>query len=78
MNDKEKIRLVVRVFLCANKGKRYTSKQLSEFLNEYGFGGHGGCTSTNVANLLTPTWVQKMGITRERKGKRNIWHYGVV
>ena len=78
MNDKEKIRLAVRVFLCANKGKRYTSKQLSEFLNEFGFGGRGGCTSTNVARLLTNTWVQERGITRRRKDKKTVWEYGVI
>ena len=64
MKDKDKIRFAVRVFLCANKGKRYTSKQL--------------CTSANVARLLTGNWLQSKGITRERKDKRNVWHYGVV
>ena len=39
MKDKEKIRFAVRVFLCANKGKMFTSKQLSDFCNEFGFGG---------------------------------------
>lgn len=78
MKDKEKIRFAVRVFLCANKGKRFTSKQLSEFLNEFGFGGRGGCTSANVARVLTGAWLQQMGIERQRKDKRNVWQYGVV
>ena len=78
MNDKEKMRLAIRVYLCANKGKRFTSKQLSEFLNEFGFGGRYGCTSTNVAKILNGSWLQQMGISRERKDKRNVWHYGVV
>ena len=40
--------------------------------------GRHGCTSANVARLLTGNWLQSKGITRERKDKRNVWHYGVV
>ena len=78
MNVKEKMRLSIRVYLCANQGKWYTSKQLSEFLNEFGLGGRGGCTSMNVGRLLTGTWLQKMGISRRRKNNKNVWYYGVV
>jgi hypothetical protein len=28
--------------------------------------------------LLTGNWLQSKGITRERKNKRNVWHYGVI
>ena len=78
MKDKEKIRFAVRVFLCANKGKMFTSKQLSDFCNEFGFGGRSGCTSMNVGRLLTGNWLQKMGISRRRKNNKNVWYYGVV
>ena len=76
--DKDRIRFAVRVFLCANKGKWFSGKQLSEFLNENGFGGQAGCTSANVARLLDGNWLQSQGITRERKNGKNIWWYGVV
>ena len=78
MKDKDKMRLAIRVFLCANKGKRYTSKQLSEFLNEFGFGGRSGCTSANVGRLMAKNWIDRVGITRERKNHKNVWYYGVV
>ena len=52
MKDKDKMRIAIRAFLCANKGKRYSSKQLSDFLNEHRFSGRFGCTSANVARLL--------------------------
>ena len=78
MNVKEKMRLSIRVYLCANRGKWYTSKQLSEFLNEFGLGGRGGCTSANVARLMTSNWLQSKGIKRERKNAKNIWYYSVV
>lgn len=78
MKDKEKMRLAIRVYLCANKGKRFTSKQLSSFLNEFGFGGRSGCTSANVGRVLTGAWLQKVGISRERKNSKNVWYYGVM
>lgn len=78
MKDKDKMRIAIRAFLCANKGKRYSSKQLSDFLNEFGFSGRFGCTSANVARLMNGNWLQQVGITRERKNGKNIWWYGVV
>ena len=78
MKDKDKIRFAVRVFLCANKGKMYSSKQLSEFLNEFRLGGRSGCTSANVARALTGNWLQSKRISRERKNGKNIWYYGVI
>ena len=78
MKDKDKMRFAIRVFLCANKGKRFSSRQLSEFLNEFRFGGRDGCTSANVARLMNGNWLQQVGITRERKNGKNIWWYGVM
>ena len=78
MKDKDKMRFAIRVFLCANKGKWYSSKQLSEFLNEHNFSGRFGCTSNNVARLMTSNWLFSNNIRRERKNAKNIWYYGVV
>lgn len=78
MKDKDKMRIAIRAFLCANKGKRYSSKQLSDFLNEFGFSGRFGCTSANVARVMNGNWLQSQGITRERKNGKNIWWYGVM
>ena len=78
MKDKDKMRIAIRAFLCANKGKRYSSKQLSDFLNEHRFSGRFGCTSANVARLLDGNWLQSQGISRIRKNGKNIWYYGVV
>ena len=76
--DKDRIRFAVRVFLCANKGKWFSGKQLSEFLNENGFGGQAGCTSTNVTRALTREYRYHYGIDRQRKNGKNIWYYGVA
>lgn len=77
MKDKERIKVATRAFLCANKGKTFTSKQISEFLNEHGFGGMQGCTSANVARLMTYEYCYRYRIQRERKDSKQLWHYGV-
>lgn len=77
MKDKERIRFAIRVYLCANKGKRFTSKQLSDFCNEFGFGGRCGCTSRDVGRLLNINWLNRGGISRVRKNNKAIWYYGV-
>lgn len=78
MKDKDKIRFAVRVFLCANKGKMFTSKQISDFCNEFGFGGRSGCTSANIGRIMNKYWLDRVGISRDRKSSRHVWYYGVI
>ena len=77
MKDKEKIRLAVRVYLCANAGKWYTAKALSEFVNKFGFGGRYGVTTTSLSKMLDGNWLQSRGIKRQRRNSKNVWEYGV-
>lgn len=78
MKDKEKIRLAVRVYLCANAGKWFNAKALSEFVNQYGFGGRYGVTTTSLSKMMDRNWLQGQGIKRQRKDRRNVWEYSVV
>ena len=78
MNDKEKIRLAVRVFLCANSGKWFNARALSEFVNHYGFGGRFGVTTTSLSRLLDSNWLYAQGITRKRSNNKRVWEYAVV
>jgi len=77
MKDNDKIRLAVRVFLCANKGKWYNAKELCEFINFNGFGGRSGVSSIGLARLMNTSWLSKVGIRRQRKNRKNVWEYGV-
>ena len=77
MKDKDKIRLVVRAFLCANKGKWYSARELCEFVNVNGFGGRSGATVRSVSRMLDANWLFKVGIKRERKNNKQVWKYGV-
>lgn len=77
MKDKDKTRLAVRVFLCANEGKWYSAKALSEFVNRHKLGGRSGITTTSLSKMLDSNWLQSQGIKRQRKNSKNVWEYGV-
>ena len=75
---KKKVKLIVRTFLAANKGKSYTSKQICDFINENNLGIRGGVMSSEIGTVCDNTFCYQYGITRERKNGRNVWDYSVV
>ena len=75
---RKKVRLIVRAFLCANKGKSYTSKELCEFVNSNGFGVGDGVMSAEMGRALNGNYCQRHNIDRARSSGRNVWHYKVV
>jgi len=77
-DTKRKVRLIVRAFLCANKGKSYTSKELCEFVNGNDFGIKDGVMSSEMGRALNSQFCWQYGIDRTRKSGRNVWHYSVV
>lgn len=78
MKKNEKARLAVWVFLCANKGKWFTSKQINEFFTINKIISHGGLTNTGLSRLLTPGYLQQKGIKRERPNSTGAWKYAVI
>ena len=78
MKKNEKARLAVWVFLCANKGKWFTSKQINDFFIEHNVISHGGLTHTSLTKLLTPSYLQQKGIKRERPNPHEVWKYAVI
>ena len=78
MKDNDKARFIVKIFLTANKGKYYTSKQLCEFINGNDLGVKWGVTSTSLSKLLSADWLQSVDIKRRRKNSKNVWEYCVV
>ena len=75
---KKKVKLIVRTFLYANKGKSYTGKQLCEFINTNDFGIRDGIMTSELGHVLDRNFCYKYGVDRERKSGRNVWHYKVV
>ena len=74
---KKKVKLIVRTFLSANKGKSYTSKQLCDFINYNNLGIREGVMTSELGGILNSTFCYQYGIDRERKSNRNIWHYSI-
>ena len=73
MKDKEKVKLIVKTFLCANKGKWYSSKELADFINNNKLGVKGGISPTGLSKLFH----QHDGIDRRRKNHKSVWEYGI-
>ena len=57
-NDKAKARLIVYTYLCANKGKWMSARQISDFLNGNPFHLRFGFTSAAVQHLLTKSFLK--------------------
>ena len=75
---KKKVKLLVRAFLCANKGKTFTTKQICDFINENNFGMRDGIMASELSRIMNSQFCWKYGISRERKRSNTIWHYGVM
>ena len=75
---KKKVKLIVRTFLAANKGKSFTSKQLCDFINDNGLGVRDGVMSGQLGTILDSTFCYQYGIDRVRGSGRNVCHYSVV
>lgn len=75
---KKKVKLLVRAFLCANKGKTFTTKQICDFINENNFGMRDGIMASELSMIMNSQFCWKYRITRERKRSNTIWHYGVM
>lgn len=78
MPDKMMVRLIVKIFLLANKGKWYTSRQLCDFINSNGLISGWGVAPSSLSRYLDKNYLNREGISRERKNSKNVWHYGVM
>lgn len=74
---RKKVRWIVKAFLCANKGKSYTSKELCDFVN-VNFNIGDGVMSGERGRALDGSFCSRQGIDRVRSSGRNVWHYGVA
>ena len=72
---KKKVKLIVRTFLAANKGKSYTTRELCSFINGNTLGVCGGITPRQLRYILDSTFCWKYGI--DRTSNRNVWEYKV-
>jgi hypothetical protein len=78
-DTENKAKLIIKTFLFANKGKKYTSKEIAHFVNSNPF----GLGKYDVTSVAVTRWIKekKNGFFRhvkmERKDGRNVWHFWV-
>lgn len=78
-DTENKAKLIIKAFLFANKGKKYTSKEIAYFVNSNPF----GLGKYNVTSVAVTRWIKdkKQGFFRhvkmERKDGRNVWRFWV-
>ena len=77
VSDNLKLKLVIKTFLCANRGKWFTSKQLCDFINSNRLVGRSGITPAQLSQYLKPQLLRSEGIDRVRRNGRNVWHYSI-
>lgn len=78
-STEEKARLIIKTFLYANKGKKYTSKQIAYFVNSNPLGlGKFNLTSVTVTRWIKDKhrWFFRY-VKMERSNERNVWHFWV-
>ena len=78
MNDKTKLKIITKTFLCANRGKAFTSREICDFINNNNLGTRSGVTPTQLSRYMGQAFCAREGIDRERASGRNVWHYSVV
>ena len=77
MDDKTKLKIIVKTFLCANKGKWFNSRELCDFINNNKLNTRHGVTSTQLSKYLTTAFCNREGIDRDRRNSRNVWYYSI-
>ena len=74
-----RLRMIIKTFLVVNRGKEYTSKQITSFINNHKFGLRTGIESSTVTRLIKND-IQKGGSVLsevEMIKKRNKWYFTI-
>lgn len=77
MDDKTKLKIIAKTFLCANKGRWITSKEICDFINNNNLNSRSGVTPTQLSKYMGQHYCYHQKIDRQRKSGRNIWQYRI-
>ena len=79
LSTEAKAKIIVKTFLAANPGKKFTGSQIAAFMN----GNNLGLGKYNVNAAQISRWIKYSNsillreVKKERKGKKNVWYYWV-
>lgn len=74
-----KCKVIIKAFLLANKGKRFTSKEIADFINHNDF----GLGKYSLHNYTVTKWIKSANrnlleeIKMERKDGRHLWRFWI-
>ena len=77
-STENKAKLIIKTFLAAQPGKKFTSKQIAEFINNNNL----GLCKYSVTNYAVTRWIKSAGprsllgeINMERTSRKNVWEF---
>lgn len=74
-----RVRVLIKSFLCANKGKKLSAREIANFINTYNFGlNRHQVTPEKVTRMIQADYNSSSilhEIQRERKNGRYAWRY---
>ena len=78
-STEKKVRLIIKTFLFAHKGKKFTSTQIAQFVNTNPLGlGKYNTTSVTVTRWSKDKYKYFFrDVKMERANERNVWYFWV-
>ena len=75
-----KVKVIIKSFLLANRGRKYTSKEIADFINNNRF----GLGKYEVSNIAVTKWITTTpstgmlsDINYERGRGKNVWRFWI-
>jgi len=75
-----KAKVIIKTFLLANKGKKYTSKEIAEFINNNNFGlGKYGVSNVTITKWITNAKPNTIlhEVNSDRPTKKHLWRFWI-
>ena len=79
-STENKAKLIIKTFLAAQPGKKFTSKQIAEFINSNNLGlGKYSITNYTVTRMIKSAGPRSLlsGIKMERTNRKNVWEFWI-
>ena len=74
-----KCKLIIKTFLLANKGKKFTSKEIADFINNNNF----GLGKYSLNNYTVTKWIKSANhnlleeVKMDRESGRHVWRFWI-
>lgn len=79
-STEKKVKLIIKTFLTAQQGKKFTSKQIAEFINNNNLGlGNYSVSAWTVTRWLKTASERSLlsEVKMQRTGRKNVWEFWI-